>query len=171
MPPRTRKTVRKSTGPIGVPRHQLAPRHEDSSSGSNDPIGDLEARVNQLQAELQRRTNIWVADGDRINELRSHIRRLQDQLADQDLALDWAVQSRSVAWAKEARLEPESKNLALPLTTCRRIAIPYMRKSMYCIRNYTPVHLWILSGQKPDPRMLWEKRRVVSWTFLGPLLL
>jgi chromosome segregation ATPase len=80
-----------STGPIGVPRHQLTPRHEDSSSGSNDPIEDLEAQVNQLQAELQRRTNIWVANGDRINELRNHIRRLQDQLADRDLALDWAV--------------------------------------------------------------------------------
>jgi hypothetical protein len=35
--------VRKSTRLIGVPRHQLAPRHEDSSSASNDPIGDLEA--------------------------------------------------------------------------------------------------------------------------------
>jgi hypothetical protein len=48
MPPRTRKTTRKSTGPVGVPRHQLAPRHEDSSSGNNDPIGDLEAQVEQL---------------------------------------------------------------------------------------------------------------------------
>ena len=82
MPPRTRKTARKHTRPIGVPRHQLAPREQDSSSGSNDPIGDLEARVNQLQAELQRMTNLWVADGDRINELRSYIRTLQDQLAD-----------------------------------------------------------------------------------------
>jgi hypothetical protein len=45
---RTRKTARKSTGPLGVPRHQLAPRHEESSSGSNDPIGDLEAKVEQL---------------------------------------------------------------------------------------------------------------------------
>jgi hypothetical protein len=45
MLPRTRKTTCKSTGPIGVPHHQLAPRHEDSSSGSNDPIGDLEAQV------------------------------------------------------------------------------------------------------------------------------
>jgi hypothetical protein len=43
--PRTRKTVCKSTGPIGVPRHQLAPRHEGSSSGSNDLIRDLEAQV------------------------------------------------------------------------------------------------------------------------------
>jgi hypothetical protein len=48
MSSRTRKTTRKSTGPIGVPCHQLAPRHEDSSSGSNDPIGDLEAQVEQL---------------------------------------------------------------------------------------------------------------------------
>jgi hypothetical protein len=48
MPPRTRMTAHKSTGPIGVPRHQLAPRHEDSSSGSNDPIKDLEAQAKQL---------------------------------------------------------------------------------------------------------------------------
>jgi chromosome segregation ATPase len=112
MSPRTRTTARKSTGQIGVPRHQLAPRHEDSSSGSNDPIGDLEAQVNQLQAELQRRTNIWVTDGDRINELRSHILRLQDQLADRDLALDWAVQSRSLAWAKEAKAQARVEELS-----------------------------------------------------------
>jgi hypothetical protein len=36
MPPRTRLTARKSTGPIGVPRHQLAPRHESSSSGPGE---------------------------------------------------------------------------------------------------------------------------------------
>jgi hypothetical protein len=93
MPPRTRKTARKSTGPIGVPRHQLAPRHEDSSSGSNDPIGDLEAQVDQLQSELRHRNDRWVADGERINELRTDIRHLQDQLAERDLALDWAVNS------------------------------------------------------------------------------
>jgi hypothetical protein len=117
MPPRTRKTARKHTGPIGVPRHQLAPREQeqDSSSGSNDPIGDLEARVNQLQAELQRRTNLWVADGDRINDLRSYIRTLQDQLADRDLALDWAVQSRSVALAKEAKARARVNELSVAI--------------------------------------------------------
>jgi hypothetical protein len=41
--PRTRKTALKSTG--HMPHHQLASRHEGSSSGSNDPIGDLEAKV------------------------------------------------------------------------------------------------------------------------------
>jgi hypothetical protein len=58
--------------------------------------------VNRLQAELCRRTDIWVADGDIINELRSDVCHLRDQLADRDLALDWVVQSRSLAWAKEA---------------------------------------------------------------------
>jgi hypothetical protein len=97
MSSRTRKTARKSTGPIGVPRHQLAPQHEDSSSGSNDSIGDLEAQVDQLRTELRRRNDIWITDGERINELRSDIRHLQDQLAERDLALDWAVNSRSLA--------------------------------------------------------------------------
>ena len=76
MPSRTRKTAHKSTGPIGVPRHQLAPRHEDSSTGSNNPIGDLEAQVEQLRPELRHRNDIWVADGERINELRTDIRHL-----------------------------------------------------------------------------------------------
>jgi hypothetical protein len=100
---RTRKTARKSNGPIGVPHHQLALRHEDSSSGSNDPIEDLEAQVEQLRLELRHRNNIWVEDGERINELRTDIRHLQDQLVERDLALDWAINSRSLAWAKEAK--------------------------------------------------------------------
>ena len=112
MPPRTRKTARKSTRPIGVPRHQLAPRHEDSSSGSNDPIGDLEAQVEQLRSELRHRNDIWVVDGERINELRTDIRHLQDQLVERDLALDWAMNSRSLAWAKEARARARVEELS-----------------------------------------------------------
>jgi hypothetical protein len=113
MPPRTWKTARKHTGPIGVPRHQLAPQDVDSSSGSNDPIGDLEAEVSRLQAELRRRTTMWVVDGDHINELRRDVRHLQDQLADRDLALDWVVQSRSLAWAKEAKAQARITELNL----------------------------------------------------------
>jgi hypothetical protein len=112
MPPRTRKTARKSAGPIGVPRHQLAPRHEDSSSGSNNPIGGLEAQVDQLRSELRHRNDIWVADGERINELRIDIHHLQDQLAEWDLALDWAMNSRSLAWAKEARARARVEELS-----------------------------------------------------------
>jgi hypothetical protein len=112
MPPRTRKIARKSTVRIGVPRHQLAPRHEDNSSGSNDPIGDLEAQVEQLHSELRHRNNVWVEDGQRINELRTDIRHLQDQLAERDLALDWDVNSCSLAWAKEAKARARVEELS-----------------------------------------------------------
>jgi hypothetical protein len=103
MPPRTRKTARKSTGPICVPRHQLAPRHEGSSSGSTDPIGDLEAQVEQLRTELRHQNRVWAEDGQRMNELRADIRHLQDELAERDLAIDWAVNSRSISWDREAK--------------------------------------------------------------------
>jgi hypothetical protein len=76
--PHTRKTARKSTGPIGVPHHQLALRHEGSSGGSNDPIGDLEAQVEQLRTELRHRNRVWAEDGQRINELAADVRRVQD---------------------------------------------------------------------------------------------
>jgi chromosome segregation ATPase len=112
MPPRTRKTTRKSTGPIGVPRHQLAPRHEDGTGGSNDPIGDLEAQVEQLRTELRHRNNEWVEDGQRINELRTDIRHLQDELAERDLALDWAINSRSIAWDREAKARARVEELS-----------------------------------------------------------
>jgi hypothetical protein len=126
MPPRTRLTARKSTGPIGVPRHQLAPRHESSSSGSNDPIGDLEAC-----AALQHRTDAWVADGDRINELRRDIRHLQDQLADRDLALDWVVQSRLLMCAKEARAQARIKELSSTVDNLQ----------VYCNTLHEEVHI------------------------------
>jgi hypothetical protein len=113
--PRTRKTTRKSTGPIGVPRHQLAPRHEGSSSNSNDPIGYSEAQVEQLQMELRHRNKVWAQDGQRITELAADVRRLQDELAKQDLAVDWAVNSRSVAWDHEAKARARMAELSAAL--------------------------------------------------------
>jgi hypothetical protein len=139
MPPRTRRTARKHTGPIGVPCHQLAPRHDDSSSGSNDPIGDLEAEVNRLQAELRRRTDIWVTDGDRINELRRDVCHLRDQLADRDLALDWVVQSRSLAWAKEATTQSRVTELNLAVDDLQT----------YCNTLHEEVHV-LCSQQHPS---------------------
>jgi hypothetical protein len=130
MPPRTRKTARKSTGPIGVPRHQLAPRHENSRSGSNDPIGDLEAQVERLRLELRHRNNVWVEDGQRINELRVDIRHLQDQLAERDLALNWAVNSRSLAWAKEAKARARVEELSMAIDNLQ----------VYCNTLHEQVH-------------------------------
>jgi hypothetical protein len=131
MPPRTRKTARKSTGPIGVHRHQLAPRHEDSSSGSNDPIGDLEAQVEQLRMELHHKNDVWVEDGQRINELRTDIRHLQDQLVERDLALDWAVNSRSLAWAKEAKARAHVEELSTAVDNLQ----------VYCNTLHEEVHV------------------------------
>jgi hypothetical protein len=54
--------------------------------------------VEQLQTELHHRNSVWVEDGQHINELRISIRHLQYELAEWDLALDWAVNSRSIAW-------------------------------------------------------------------------
>jgi chromosome segregation ATPase len=113
--PRTRKTAHKSTGPIGVPRHQLAPRHEGSSSGSNNPIGDLEAQVEQLRTKLHHRNRVMAQDGQSINELAVDVRRLQDELAEKDLAVDWAINSCSVAWDREAKAHARVAELSVAL--------------------------------------------------------
>jgi hypothetical protein len=131
MPPHTRKTAHKSTGPIGVPRHQLAPRHEESSSGSNDPIGDLEAQVEQLRMELRHRNRVWVEDGQRMNELRADVRHLQDELAERDLAIDWAVNSRSIAWDREAKARAHVDELSTTLDNLQ----------VYCNTLHEEVHV------------------------------
>jgi hypothetical protein len=61
---------------LGLPRHQLASRHEGSSSGSDDPIGDLEARVEQLRSELRYRNRACEQDSHRIAELSVEVSRL-----------------------------------------------------------------------------------------------
>jgi hypothetical protein len=100
---RTRKTVRKSTGPFGVPQHELAPRHEGSSSGSNAPIEDLEARVEQLQSELRHRNRAREQDNHRIAELSDDVSRLQYEISEQDSAIDWAINSCLIAWDRKAK--------------------------------------------------------------------
>jgi hypothetical protein len=129
--PRTRKTARKSTGPIGVPRHQLAPGHEGSSSGSNDPIRDLEAQVEHLRTELCHRSRVWVEDGQRINELAADVRHLQDELAERDLTVDWAVNSHSVAWDREAKARARVTELSAALDSLQ----------VYCNTLHEEVHV------------------------------
>jgi hypothetical protein len=73
---RTKTTPRKSTGPQGVPRHQLASRHEGSNSGSNNPIGDLEARVDRLRSELRHGCRERARDSRHIAELSAEVNRL-----------------------------------------------------------------------------------------------
>jgi hypothetical protein len=100
---RTKTTQRKSTRPQGVPRHQLASRHEDNSSGSNDPSGDLEARVDRLRSELRHGCSECAHDSRRIAELTVEVSRMQYEILKRDTAIDWAVNSRSFAWDCEAK--------------------------------------------------------------------
>jgi hypothetical protein len=89
----TKTTQWKATGPQGVPRHQLAPRHEGSSSESNDPIVDLEARVERLTMELFHGSRERVRDSRRIAQLSAEVERLQREIVEQDRDIDWAVNS------------------------------------------------------------------------------
>jgi hypothetical protein len=136
---RTRKTARKSTGSIGVPHHKLAPRHEGSSSGNNDPIRDLEAQVEQLRMELRHGNRVWAEDGQRINELVADFRRLQDELAERDLAVVWAVNSRSVAWDREAKAHARVTELSVALDNLQ----------VYCNTLHEEVHV-LYSRLHPD---------------------
>jgi hypothetical protein len=85
---RTKTTQRKSTGSQGVPRHQLASRHEGSSSGSNDSIGDLEARVDRLRSELHHGCRERARDSRCIVELLAEVNCLQYEISERDTAID-----------------------------------------------------------------------------------
>jgi hypothetical protein len=100
---RTKTTQRKPTGPQGVPRHQLVSRNEGCSSGSNDPIEELEARVDRLRSELHHGCRERARDSRRISELSAEVNRLQYEISERDTAIDWAVNSRSFAWDYEAK--------------------------------------------------------------------
>jgi hypothetical protein len=67
----------------------------------------------------------------KINELRTDIRHLQDQLAERDLALDWAVNSRSLDWAKEAKARARVEELST--------AIDHLQ--VYCNTLHEEVHV------------------------------
>ena len=128
---RTRKTTCKSIGPLGVPRHQLAPRHEGTSSGSNDPIGDLEAKVEQLRSELRHRNRAWEQDSQRIAELSADVSRLQYEISEQDSAIDWIVISRSIAWDREAKARARVAELSAALDNLQ----------VYCNTLHEEVHV------------------------------
>jgi hypothetical protein len=131
MLPRTRKTTCKSTGPIGVPRHQLAPRHEGSNSGNNDPIGDLEAQVEQLRTELRHRNMVWADDNQCIAELSAEVGHLRFELSERDSAIDWAINSRSIVWYREAKARARVDELSTALDNLQ----------VYCNTLHEEVHV------------------------------
>jgi DNA repair exonuclease SbcCD ATPase subunit len=114
-----------------MPRHQLAPRHEGSSSGSNDPIGDLEAKVEQLWSELRHRNRAREQDNQRIAELSADVSRLQYEILEWHLAIDWDVNSRSTAWDREAKARARVAELSAALKSLQ----------VYCNTLHEEVHV------------------------------
>jgi chromosome segregation ATPase len=86
--------------------------------------------VERLRTELRHRNRVWVEDGQRINELRADVRYLQDELAERDLALDWAINSRSIAWGREAKARARVEDLS---TTIDNLQV-------YCNTLHEEVH-------------------------------
>jgi hypothetical protein len=127
----TRKTTHKSTGPQGVPRLQLAPRHEGSSSGSNDPIGDLEAWIEQLRSELRHRNRAREQDSLRITELSAKVSLQQYEILERDTTIDWAVNSRSFTWDCEAKALAHVAELSASLESLQ----------VYCNTLHEEVHV------------------------------
>jgi hypothetical protein len=128
---RTKTTQRKATGPHGIPQHQLASRHEGSSNGSNDPIGDLEARVERLRSELRHGSRERARDSRRIAELSAEVNHLQQEIAKCDTTIDWVVNSRSFAWDCEANALARVVELSASLETLQA----------YCNTLYEEVHV------------------------------
>jgi hypothetical protein len=136
---RTRKIACKSTGPFGVPRHQLASKHEVSSSGSNDPIGDLEARVEQLRSELCHNNRAREQDSHRIAELSTEVSRLQYEISERDMTIDWVVNSRSFTWDCEAKA----------LACVAKLSASLKSLQVYCNTLHEKVHV-LYARLRPD---------------------
>jgi glutamine synthetase type III len=167
---RTRKTARNSTGPFGVPGHQLASRHEGSSSGSNNPIGDLEARVEQLRSELRHRNKSREQDSYRIAELSAEVSRLQYEISERDTTIDWAINSPSFAWDCEAKALARVAELSASLESLQVYCNTLHEKCMYCMIDCTRTcHKTSLQWER-DHQGQQMKDLMGSWTFLGSLL-
>jgi hypothetical protein len=82
---------------------------------------------------------VWVEDGQRMNELRADIRHLQDELAERDLAIDWAVNSRSIAWSRESKARARVAELSAAVDNLQ----------VYCNTLHEEVHV-LYSRLHPD---------------------
>jgi hypothetical protein len=100
---------------------------------------ETEAQVEQLRMELRHRNRVQAEDGQRINELAADVRHLQDELDERDLAVDWAVNSRSVAWDREAKAHARVTELNAALDNLQ----------VYCNTLHEEVHV-LYSRLRPD---------------------
>jgi hypothetical protein len=82
---------------------------------------------------------VWVEDGQRMNELRADVRHLQDELTEWDLTIDWAINSRSIAWDREAKARARVAELSAAIDNLQ----------VYCNTLHEEVHV-LYSRLHPD---------------------
>jgi hypothetical protein len=87
--------------------------------------------VEQLRTELRHRNRVWAQDSQRIAELSADVKRLQDELSEWDLAIDWDVNSCSVAWDHEAKARARVTELSAALDSLQ----------VYCNTLHEEVHV------------------------------
>jgi chromosome segregation ATPase len=75
----------------------------------------MEAKVEQLRSELHHRNRAWAQDRHRITELSADVNRLQYEILERDSAIDWAINSRSIAWDREAKARTHVAELSAAL--------------------------------------------------------
>ena len=89
---KTKITARKSTGPHGVPRHQLAPRNHELGEGSSRTLGDEGSSSNP--------TNIKNLTMELETLHRAHAKD-QEKLAEMQRYITMNTELRNEAWTRE----------------------------------------------------------------------
>jgi hypothetical protein len=87
--------------------------------------------VEQLWSELRHRNRAWAQDNQRIAELSADVSRLQYEISERDSAIDWAVNSCSIAWDHEAKARARVAELSAALDSLQ----------VYCNTLHEEVHV------------------------------
>ena len=95
----TKVTPRKSVGPKGVPRHQLAPRNDDASSSSSRP--DAQAEIQRISAEVAQATRDRAMDAIQVGRLQEQLKPLTTAYRNYERMLVRTVEGRNEAWHRE----------------------------------------------------------------------
>ena len=89
---KTKITARKSTGPHGVPRHQLASRNRELGEGSSKTLGDEGSSSNPANIENLTKE---------LNTLRRAHAKDQEKLAEMERDITKNTELRNEAWTRE----------------------------------------------------------------------
>ena len=123
---KTKITARKSTGPHGVPRHQLAPRNHELGEGSSRTLGEEgsssnSANIKNLNKEL--------------NTLRRAHDKDQEELAEMQRGITMTMELRNEAWTREDAANERVNELEFYVEDLEMAMPFYMRMSICCMLN------------------------------------